>query len=316
MGQYHGQIESVDLQVWRGAYAINHLRIVKRSGAVPVPLIDAPRIDLAVRWRELLHGAVVAEVDFRQAEINLVDGKGEADTQSGRGVDWRQQLETLAPVRLDAIRFHDSVVHFRNYQSRPRVDLTAAGVNAAIANLTNVRDADGERVATLDATASVLGDAPVEAHARFDPFGSLEEFSFELRVLGVRLERANDFLQAYARIDAASGQGDFVMELQASDGRLTGYAKPLLRDVKIFSWKQDVEAQKDHPLRVVWEALAGAAETLLKNQKRDQLATRVPISGRIDDPHVGTWDALLAVLRNAFVEALKPQFEHLPERDD
>src|SRR3546814_3371398 len=48
MGSYHGQIESVDLQFWRGAYSIHKLLIIKRDGAVPVPLLDAPRIELAI----------------------------------------------------------------------------------------------------------------------------------------------------------------------------------------------------------------------------------------------------------------------------
>ncbi len=314
IGQYHGQLDSVDLQLWRGAYTIHALNIVKRGGDVPVPLLDAPRIDLSVDWRSLLHGRVVAEVDFWRAELNLVDGRSDSDTQSGRGVDWRDQLEALLPMQLDELRIHDGTLHFRNFKSNPPVDLTASAVDATVSNLSNVRDAQGQRVATLDASAQVLGQAPLEAHARFDPLGSFEDFSFELRVLDIELTRANSFLQAYAQIDAASGHGDFVMELEATEGKLSGYAKPLLQDVEIFNWKQDIEQQGDNPLRALWEAVAGGVETLLKNQREDQFATRVPISGRIDRPQTGTWDAIVAVLRNAFVEAFKPQFEQLPDR--
>lgn len=314
IGPYHGHLDSVDLQLWRGAYTIHHLNIVKRDGDVPVPLLDAPRIDLSVDWRSLLHGKVVAEVDFWRTELNLVDGKGDSDTQSGGGVDWRDQLEALLPMQLDAVRVHDGTLHFRNFKSTPPVDLTASAINATVSNLSNVRDAQGQRVATLDASAQVLGQAPLEAHARFDPLSSFEDFSFELRVLKIELTRANSFLQAYAKLDVASGHGDFVMELEAADGKLSGYAKPLLQDVEIFNWKQDIEQQRDNPLRALWEAMAGGVETLLKNQRKDQFATRIPISGRIDQPRTGTWDAVVAVLRNAFVEALKPQFEKLPTR--
>src|SRR3546814_7986352 len=90
MGSYHGQIESVDLQFWRGAYSIHKLLIIKRDGAVPVPLLDAPRIELAISWRELLHGGIVAEVEFWHSELNIVDGRTERDTQNGQGVVRRQ----------------------------------------------------------------------------------------------------------------------------------------------------------------------------------------------------------------------------------
>ncbi|MEO8746848.1 MAG: hypothetical protein ABI379_04210, partial [Rhodanobacter sp.] len=87
---------------------------------------------------------------------------------------------------------------------------------------------------------------------------------------------------------------------------------PLLHDVRIFSWKQDVEQEHKNPLRLAWEALAQGALSLFKNQQHDQLATRVPISGRIDDRHLGRWEAIIGVLRNAFVKAYTPGLERLP----
>ena len=75
MGDYRGHIADIDLAWWRGAYRINDLRIVKSSGDVPVPLLDAPLIDLAVSWQALLsERAVVAEVFFERPQLNFVDG--------------------------------------------------------------------------------------------------------------------------------------------------------------------------------------------------------------------------------------------------
>src|SRR5688572_6656750 len=48
MGDYRGRIADVDLALWRGAYRINGLQIVKVDGKVPVPFVDAPLIDLSV----------------------------------------------------------------------------------------------------------------------------------------------------------------------------------------------------------------------------------------------------------------------------
>src|SRR3954451_10278003 len=58
MGDYHGHVVDVDLHLWRGAYSLNKLVIQKATGKVPVPLLDAPRVDLAISWREMLHGGV------------------------------------------------------------------------------------------------------------------------------------------------------------------------------------------------------------------------------------------------------------------
>jgi hypothetical protein len=309
LGPYRGQVADVELHLWRGAYAIKGMLIEKSSSKVPVPLFKAPQIDLSVSWHQLFHGAIVAEVIFDRPEINLVDGRSGGDSQSGRGVYWRAELDRLLPIQLNEVRVRDGTVAFRAFDTKPQVELKATEVQATIQNLTNVRGAAGKRVAEFEARAMVLQDAPLETKASFDPFGTLDDFDFNLRVLKLKLTKLNPLLQAYARLDVASGDGELVMELQASDGQLDGYAKPLFQDLKMLSWQQDVVEQHDNPLRLAWEALAGGTAFMFKNQRADQFATRIPIRGDLKNPTTGKLDAFLAIRRNAFVEAFKPQFE-------
>lgn len=315
MGEYHGAIESVDIHLWRGAYSINNLRIEKRSDKVAVPLLDAPRVNLSIAWKTLLHGAVVASVVFEAPEVNFVDVPGKGGGQSGGGVDWRSQLESILPIRLDEVEIHNGRIHFRNFDSKPPVDLQATNVEGVVRNLSNARDPDA-RKASFDLTANVLGDAPLSTDAEFDPLGTLRDFTFALKVTDVELPNANDFLQAYANVDAEKGSGDFIMELTSRDGILDGYAKPLFHDVKIFSWEHDVKEQGDNPLRAAWEAIVGGIQNVFKNQSEDQFATRVQIHGSIENKDISAWDAIIGILRNAFVEAYRPTFEKLPERRD
>jgi hypothetical protein len=309
LGPYRGQVADVEIHLWRGAYTLNGMLIEKGSGKVPVPLMKAPHIDLSVSWSQLFHGAVVAEVTFDRPEFNLVDGRSEADSQSGRGVDWRAELDRLLPIQLNEVRVHDGTVAFRAFNTKPAVDLKATDVQATILNLTNVRGESGKRVAEFEASAKVLGEAPMATKASFDPFGTLDDFDFNVRVTSLELAQLNPLLQAYARIDVASGEGEFLMELQATESQLSGYAKPMFRDLKVLSWQQDVVEQHDNPARLLWEAFAGGTAWIFKNQRADQFATRIPISGNLKKPQTGKLDALLAILRNAFVEAFQPQFE-------
>ncbi len=319
MGDYRGHVADVDLHVWRGAYSLEDLTIDKVGDEVPVPLLAAPRTDIALSWRALRHGTIRARVDFIDPLLNFVDGSGSADSQAGRGVNWRDQLQDIIPIRLDEVNVRNGKVTFHNFVSEPKVDLEATAVEATVLNLTNADRAEGRRVATIEATANILGDAPLETRASFDPLERIGDFDFELRVLRIDLTKANDLARAYAGLDFHSGHGDFVMELAARDGQLEGYAKPLLKDMQIFSWEQDVERGDKNPLRIAWEALSEAVTSIFTNQEQQQFATRVPISGRIDDRDLGTWRAIINVLRNAFVEAYTPQLEHLrpaPEEAD
>ena len=312
MGDYHGHVEDVDIHLWRGAYSLHGLKVEKSSGAVPVPLLATPNMQIALSWRALLHGAIRARVDFHEPVLNFVDGRGKAEGQAGTGVDWRDALQQLMPIDLDELNVHDGTVTFQSFVSEPRVDLKATQVQGSALNLTNADRADGRRVASVEANALILGDAPLELSAHFDPLEERGDFDFQLRVLRINLVRANDLARAYAALDFASGHGDFVMELEARDGQLTGYAKPLLKELQIFSWEQDVGQGDKNPLRITWEAIAQGVSWLFRNHRKDQLATRVPISGRIDDRELGVLPAVLNVLRNAFVEAYSPQLEGLP----
>ena len=317
MGDYRGQVSDVDLAWWRGAYQITGLQIVKVTGKVPVPLLEAPLIDLSVSWFSLWYDqAVVAEVTFVAPQLNFVDGGSKQNSQTGQGTDWRQQLEKLLPITLNEVRIEDGTLTFRNFTSKPPVTLKATQLQASIRNLTNVRDEQGRRDASFEATAALPGDARVESRATFDPFSDFDDFDFRLRATDIQLRSLNDFASAYGKFDFNAGHGDVVIEAQAENGRLNGYIKPLLRDVDVFNWQQDVENKNKGFFRSIWEAVVGASETVLKNQPKNQFATRVELSGSVHQQNISAFEAFLQILRNGFVQAFNARYEQPPPDTD
>ena len=67
-------------------------------------------------------------------------------------------------------------------------------------------------------------------------------------------------------------------------------------------------------MKLAYEAVAEGVTKLFKNQAKDQFATRVTISGNIDQKNVSAMEAIVGILRNAFVEAYKPNLERLTGR--
>ena len=311
MGDYQGQITDVDLALWRGAYKINGLKIVKVEGKVPVPFVNAPLIDLSVSWHSLWYDhAVVAQVEFINPEVNFVDGgANKQNSQTGQGTDWRAQLGKLLPITLNEVRISDGKISFRNFNSRPPVNLNATNVDARIFNLTNVVDTKGKRDARFEGKALLPGRAPLETQATFDPFSNFEDFEFRLRARDIELKRMNDFAAAYGKFDFNAGHGDVVIEAKADKARLTGYIKPLLRDVDVFNWQQDVENKDKGLFRSIWEALVGGTETVLKNQGKNQFATKVELNGNVHQKDISAFQAFLQILRNGFIQAFNAQYE-------
>jgi len=317
MGAYRGHVADVDLALWRGAYKINGLEIVKVDGKVPVPLLTAPLIDLAVSWHSLWYDhAVVAKVEFANPELNFVDGgTNKQASQTGAGTDWRAQLNKLVPFTLDEVRVNDGTITFRNFNSKPPVNLSANHVNASLYNLTNVEDKQGKRDARFEGHAQLFGQAPLEAIATFDPFSNFEDFQFRLRTTGVQLRKVNDFSSAYGKFDFNAGTGDVVVEAQATKGQLTGYIKPLLHNVEVFNWQQDVENKDKGFFRSVWEAIVGGTQAVLKNHNKNQFATRVDLSGSVHRQDISALEAFWEILRNGFVQAFNAKYEQSPPKE-
>ena len=311
MGDYRGRVSDVDLALWRGAYRINGLEIIKVDGKVPVPLLKAPLIDLAISWQSLWDGhAVVAKVRFINPEVNFVDGGANRQaSQTGKGTDWRAQLGKLLPITLDEVQIHDGKISFRNFNSRPPVNMNASNVEASIYNLTNVVDKQGKRDARFEGKAKLLGHAPLETSATFDPLSNFEDFQFRLRARDIELKSMNDFASAYGKFDFNAGHGDVVIEAQAKKAQVSGYIKPLLRDVEVFNWQQDVENKDKSIFRSVWEAIVGGTETVLKNQAKNQFATKVELSGNVHQQNISAFEAFLQILRNGFIQAFNARYE-------
>src|SRR5262245_4215150 len=58
---YDGHVEDVDVALWRGAYRVEGVRIVKTGVKSSTPFFDGDRVDFSVEWNSLLHGRIVAE---------------------------------------------------------------------------------------------------------------------------------------------------------------------------------------------------------------------------------------------------------------
>ena len=317
MGDYRGHVEDVDLTWWKGAYRINGLEITKTEGEAQVPFLDVPSMDISVRMRALWQeGILIGEVDIHQPELNFVDGETEQQKQTGEGVDWRAQLEDMVPVQLNEVRIHQGTVSFRNFSSDPPVNISASEVQLSIRNLTNAPDAQGQRSASMAGTANFLGHAAVEASAHFDPLGRVDDADLQLRMLGLDLTRINDFASAYGKFDFRAGEGDLTMELEVRERQLDGYVKPLMRDVDVFDMEQDIRNEDKGFFRGLWEAIVHGGEEVLQNQRKDQFATRIELSGSLDNAEMSGFQAFVAILRNAFVDAFTPRFERALEEGE
>jgi hypothetical protein len=305
---YEGRIGDVGIHLWRGAYSIENVKISKRTGNVPTPFFMARRLDFAMQWNALLHGRIVGQLVMQQPELNFISDPDEGQSQSGDGGPWLEMIRDLFPFKINRAFIQNGSVHFRTFQSQKPVDVYLSHLEASIDDLGNIRDQTNPLVTTVQATALAMDQAKLELKMRLDPFSYRPTFHFVVRLIGLDVTKLNDLSLVYGKFDFKRGWFDLVIEADDKEGQLTGYVKPLFRNLKIFSLGQDLK--EDDVLQFFWQALLGGTTTILKNFSRDQFGTLIPF--RADTSSSTTTDIIATIgniLRNAFVRAYLPRLE-------
>ena len=302
---YDGYVEDVDLALWRGAYRVDGIRIVKTGSEQPEPFFDGDRIDFSIEWRSLLRGRLVSECEMWGPRINLVRSEAEDQSQLGTEVNWADQLEALSPFRFNTIVVHDGTATFRAPGIDSKDALVASSMDGEITNMTNVVDSGKETFAGFKATAVVLETGSAAVAGSANPLAPTPTFDVNLTVKGVKLPKVNPWLREYIKADAEAGDFELYTELAAADGRFRGYAKPVMREVDIYRSGEPEE----NPFKRLWEGIVDFAAEVLEDQDSGQVAARIPFSGKIENPEAGILETVVSVLRNAFVSAFARSLE-------
>jgi hypothetical protein len=206
-------------------------------------------------------------------------------------------------VKIDELRLRKSTVGYVDKTTNPSYRVFLADANGTLTNLSN-QQIEGTAVAKLKGSFMGSGTANADATFRADKAGP--SFAVGVRIEEVDVTRLNDLFRAYGRFDAASGRFYLYSQLDAKNGAVSGYIKPLFTDLQVYSKQQD----KDKPaLQKMYEHVVSGATKVLKNRPHEDVATKAQVIGRIDNPKVGTLPALAKLVENAFFKAILPGFD-------
>ena len=311
MPDYDGQIGDVHLALWRGAYAIKSVNIVKTDGDVPVPFFSSGRVEFSVEWKALFDGSLVAEIDFRDPVINFVNGPSEETSQVGVDKPWLDVIKKLFPLDINRFEVHNGSVHYRDFHSSPKIDLELDRIHMLATNLTNSKKLSKTLVANIAVTGRAFEEGDFEVSTRLDPSTDKPTFDLNMKMTPVSLTKLNEFSHAYAAFDFEKGTMAVAAELACEDGDLKGYVKPVLDGIAIIDVK-DVK----NPVKLVWESLVAGVTRLFRNQPNNRLATKIPISGTFSDPKIGVFPTLGNILKNEFIRVFKGDVENIIDLSD
>jgi hypothetical protein len=256
----------------------------------------------------LFQGAIVGEVKFDQPVLNFISSKkensgerqsNESEEQAGEDVDWTEPIKKLMPFDINRLRINNGKIAFYDFSTKPQVDIFLNNVQLDALNLNNAKDNPENLPSRIYLQALSIGNGQLNLAMKVNVLKQVPDLDMDLRFENVDMKALNDFFGAYANVDIEKGKFNLYSEVAVLDGKISGYVKPLFNDLKVINWKED----REQPVKLVWESMVGFLAEIFENQRKDQFATRVPMTGQIAEVDTEFWPALWNVFSNAFVEA-------------
>jgi len=173
-------------------------------------------------------------------------------------------------------------------------------------NATNFSNRITEGVAKVGLNGKFMGSGKTEMRGVFRPEKDMPDFDLSIEIEGTDTRRLNDVLKAHGNIDVASGQLAVYSQMRVKDGKVEGYVKPLLTDLRVYEPGQERGKGLGTKLK---EAVANVGARSLQAPFRQEAGTKIDISGSVKSPDIGTWDAAMRLIANAFIRAVLPGFE-------
>lgn len=174
--------------------------------------------------------------------------------------------------------------------------------------MSNFSNQFSQGTAQVHMNAKFMGSGATTASATFRPEKRGPDFDLNLKIENTRLTSLNDVLRTYGNFDVSAGQFSLVSETHVKNGRISGYIKPFFKDLNVYDSRKDKGQGVFHQM---YEMMIGGAAQLLENHSHQEVATKAVISGAVGNPETSTWQIVGALLRNAFLQALLPNFEKI-----
>lgn len=303
---YTGSVTDVDLALYRGAYKIDSLFIYSTTQDLGRPFFATNLIDLSISWKDIFKGKIVGKVILDQPQLNFVAVKSETDSiDTGENVDWTEPIKALLPININLFRINGGQINYIDDYSDPKVNVYLKNIYFNIENIRNVNDINNPLPSPYKLSAVSLGEGNLNASGKANLLMEIPNFDLNFKFEKADLTAFNDFFKAYAWFDFERGDFNLYSEMALVDSSLDGYFKPILNDVKVLDWRNEDEGF----FNKVYQGVVGGATQVLKNQKEDQTATRVKISGTVNKSDVGVFASIIELLKNAFIKPLRKNIE-------
>ncbi len=316
---YNGIVGDVRLALWRGLFAFDDFNLEHKNGDMAVSI---KRMEMSILWPYLFHKEFIGKLAVTDPRLVLVVSKpakaskkakekGEeiektVEKETGKSIP--QAIADVIPFRIDRFELINGVIvlketeqHADKNEKSPEQAPFLTDLHILVTNLTNSQKISSSLVSTADVHAKITGTGNIDMTLHINPTAELPTFDVALQVKKIDLASLNQLLEWQTALNFKHGTFALDAEAHAADGGFKGYIKPFIENLKVEN-----SEDKSGIVQKAKKIVINAASVIFKNKETDKVATRVPFEGKFENPKTDIWEAVVALLRNAFIQAIKP----------
>jgi hypothetical protein len=305
--KYSGEVRRVQVWLVKGKITIHELIFHKPQSVDDNFRIDlqAPHIICTFRWGHLLRRKLDLTIIIEKPLIeitNLSATKPEGeDTNKVTTLSLKDPLSSMMPFTVDAKLYNGTV----KFVKTGDLDIVTeiSGLQVSVDQFNNQ---EATQPCSINITGSVY-EGSVVINSMLYPMASALQLNADLEIRSINMVLLNDLFRKFAKIDLNRGTLDVDSQISINDNMFKGHITPILKNLDFIG----AEDRNDNIFRRIWERIVAAGVQLLQNNKEDQLASRIPIEGRLDDPKIDIAAMIGEILKNAFFKPLRPSLENV-----
>lgn len=299
MPEYVGHVDCITVNLITASARVDGFDMKKKNGQIPVPFVFINKLNAGLEWKSLFKGAIVAKIDVDSLNVNFVKGPTKEQSQTSVDTSWVELADDLMPIKINKFELHRGEIHYQDFYSTPKIDIYANRVYALAENLSNVKDSAVVLPSTAVVRANIYGGS-VDVLAKLDVLSKVPKFDVTAEIKKIPIPKLNDFARAYGNLDVQKGYFSMYAEAASKDEKIRGYIKPFVEDLDVLNLREE----KEDPLKTkIYEGFIEIGSWFVENHKEDNIATRIEIEGKLDNPKISVWQVITDLLRNAFVKA-------------
>jgi hypothetical protein len=263
-------------------------------------LSSANSIKIQLDRKALWNGEIKAQIVIVSPFIEIIKGGILAKHTSQLG-----NLSIDIPITIDRLTISGGKLQYKDATTNPPVNICTDCMDLTASGLSTFNELHTQLPGEIELKGAAY-DGFYKINIKTDMAVIPPMFDANAEVRLINMPKLNNIFQAYAGFDVQRGSFSVFVEAASADGRFTGYVKPVIENLEIVG-PQDVHTGFWH---IAKEKLMGMVAALIENEKNKEIATKLSFEGTYQHPHIHIATAIVEVLRNAFVCALKPKIDH------